>query len=217
MKPGRLPRSIKRRALLRSVAALPAMVTAQNVPQRETTPARDKGLPAGPTLVPPGINETPTTPVTPADQTSATRIRTFSESQFAALASLGEIIVPAWDGKPGASEADAAEFLDFLVGCCPQQRIELYRNGLDELNRRAEQQFGKAFAKITPEQADSLLAPLREKWSYGRAEKNDFEAFLIAAKGDLLRATFNSRPYIDAVSQERRPRNASDFFWYPIS
>ncbi|HLH01534.1 MAG TPA: gluconate 2-dehydrogenase subunit 3 family protein [Bryobacteraceae bacterium] len=208
---------MKRRTLLRSIAAIPSLAAGQTLPQRETTAARDKGLPAGPTLIPPGVNETPTIPVIPADETSDSRIRTFDGQQLAALARLGEVLVPAWDGKPGAAEAGAAEFLDFLVGSSPANRIELYKSGLDELNRRAQQQFGKPFAAISQADADSLLAPLREKWSYGRAAKNDFEAFLLAAKGDLLRATVNSRPYINAVSQERRPRNASNFFWYPIS
>jgi hypothetical protein len=208
---------MKRRTLLRAVAVLPTVAAAQSLPQQETTVTRDKGLPSGPALIPPGINETPTIPVTTADETSASPTRTFNQPQFAALVRLGEIIAPAWDNKPGATEAAAAEFLDFLVGCSPEARVELYKNGLDELNRRAGQQFGKAFAAIAPAQADSLLAPLRERWSYGRAAKNDFDAFLLAAKDDLLRATANSRPYIDAVSQERRPRNASNFFWYPIS
>jgi hypothetical protein len=208
---------MKRRTLLRSMAAIPSLAAGQALPQRETTAARDKGLPAGPTLIPPGVNETPTIPVIPADETSDSRIRTFDQEQFAALARLGEMLVPSWNGKPGAAEAGAAEFLDFLVGCSPASRVELYKSGLDELNRRAREQFGKSFAAVSQTDADSMLAPLREKWSYGRAARNDFDGFLLTAKGDLLRATVNSRPYIDAVSQERRPRNASNFFWYPIS
>jgi hypothetical protein len=207
---------MKRRALLRSVAALPALSAGLNAHQQENTAARDKGLPAGPPLVPPGINETPTTPVTPADQTSDIQVRTFNKEQFSALAKLGDVIVPAWNGKPGAAEAGAAEFLDFLVGCSPPARVALYKSGLDQLNGGAHEKFQRPFAELTPAEVSTLLAPLREPWSYGRAAKNDLGAFLIAAKGDLLRATMNSRQYIDAVSQERRPRNASNFFWFPI-
>ncbi len=209
---------MKRRSLLGSMIALPALVA-----QPPTTPAkqdisaaRDKGVPAGPPLIPPGLNETPLTPVTPADQTSGSVIRTLTADQMGTLAKLGELIVPAWEGRPGASEAGAAEFLDFLVGTSPQSRIDLYRNGLDTLNRRSQDKFGKPFTSTAPAEADVLLAPLREPWTYRRAGNDDLGAFLLAAKSDFLRATVNSRPYIDAVSQTRRARNASRFYWYPI-
>jgi hypothetical protein len=210
---------MKRRSLLRSIAALPAVAAAvpARAMQKELTAARDKGLPAGPTLVPPGISETPNTPVTPADDTAGTVIGTFNADQSTALSRLGELMAPAWDGKPGAAEAGAAEFLDFLVGCSPQSRISLYKNGLDTLNRHSQEEFGKAFALTTSSEADTLLAALREPWTYGSASKDDLRAFLLTAKEDLLRATVNSRPYIDAVSQTRRARNASRFYWYPIN
>jgi hypothetical protein len=208
---------MKRRSLLRTVAALPASALAQKAyAQQERTAARDKGLPAGPPLVPPGIEETPNTPVTPADQTSESRIRTFDAAQYAALTRLGDIIVPAWDGKPGARETNSAEFLDFLVGCSPPERIALYRSGLDRLDEMAQHRFAKRFAEITDEQAAELLVPLRQQWTYGKASGDQFSAFLFAAKSDLLRATVNSKGYIDAVSQTRRPRNASNFYWYAI-
>lgn len=206
---------MKRRSLLRSIVALPAALPASPA-QQNVTAARDKGLPAGPPLVPPGVNETPNTPVVPAGETSDNLVRTFSLEQMSALFKLGELIAPPWYGNPGASEAGAAGFLDFLVGRSPQSRIEMYKNGLDTLNRHSLEKFGKPFALVTAEEADTLLAPLREPWTYGGASKDSFRDFLLATKGDLLRATINSRPYIDAVSQKRRPRNASQFYWYPI-
>ncbi len=210
---------MNRRSLLRSIATLPAVAAAlpASPVQTDLTAARDKGLPAGPPLVPPGISETPNTPVTPADETARTVIRTFNADQMTALSKLGELMAPAWDGKPGAAEAGAAEFLDFLVGCSPESRISLYKSGLDTLNHLSREKFGKMFALTTSSEADTLLTPLREPWSYGSAGKADLHAFLLAAKEDLLRATVNSRPYIDAVSQVRRPRNASSFYWYPIN
>ena len=208
---------MKRRSLLRSITVLPvAAALPASLAQNELTAAREKGLPAGPPLVPPGINETPNTPVTPAGETADNLVRTFNRDQMATLTKLGEIIVPAWNGNPGASEAGAAEFLDFLVGCSPPSQVDLYKNGLDTLNGRSQKQFGKPFALISAHEADALLAPLREPWTYVDASGDRFKAFLLTVKGDLLRATVNSRPYIDAVSQRRRPRNASRFYWYPI-
>ncbi|MDQ2950144.1 MAG: gluconate 2-dehydrogenase subunit 3 family protein [Acidobacteriota bacterium] len=210
---------MKRRSLLRSIVTLPVVATTlpASLAQHDITAARDKGLPAGPPLVPPGINETPNTPVTPADETAGNLIKTFSPEQMSALSKLGELIAPSWNGNPGAGEAGAVEFLDFLVGCSPQSRIDLYKSGLNTLNQHSQEKFGKPFALTTSEQADTLLAPLREPWTYGNASNDHFGAFLLAAKGDILRATVNSKPYIDAESKKRRPRNASRFYWYPIN
>jgi len=210
---------MKRRSLLRSIVALPAAAAAlpAQSPQPEKTAGPEKELSAGPPMVLPGISETPNTPVVPADETSGNVRRTFTLEQIAALSKLGELIAPPWNGNPGAREAEAAEFLDFLIGCSPQPRIDLYKNGLDTLNHRSEAQFSKTFDLLTAQQAATLLAPLHQPWTYEDASKDDFHAFLVAAKSDLLRATVNSRPYIDALSQTRRPRNASAFYWYPIN
>jgi len=111
---------MKRRVVLRALAGIPAIaaVRGSSPPTKDLTAARDKGLPAGPALVPPGINETPNTPVVVPDEVAENVNNTFTPEQFAALTRLGEMMVPAWDGRPGASEAGAAAFLDFLMGSC---------------------------------------------------------------------------------------------------
>ena len=60
-----------------------------------------------------------------------------------------------------------------------------------------------------------ILSPLKQSWSF--EDKDPFRRFLLAAKADLLQATLNSRPYIDALSQTRRPAKCSRYYWYPIS
>ena len=56
-------------------------------------------------------------------------LRFFDAAQFAALRRLGQILVPARPNAPGAIEAEAAEFLDFLIGQSPADRQSLYRDG----------------------------------------------------------------------------------------
>ena len=115
---------MKRRSLLRAlVVSAPAVTFVPAAGNQGTTAARDKGLPAGPPLVPPGINETPNTPVVAPDQVADNVIGTFNPDQLAALSKLAEIIVPPWNGNPGAQEAGAANFLDFLIGCSSQSQI----------------------------------------------------------------------------------------------
>jgi gluconate 2-dehydrogenase subunit 3-like protein len=188
---------MKRRSLLQSIVAIPAVaaVAVPETPQQAVFNA-----------------ETPIVPVVPPVETSQSVRRTFTPDQFYALTQLGDLIVPAYNGLPGASDAGAVAFLDFYVGASPQPVQDTYRQGLDTLNRTSQSKFGQTFANLSLQQAATLLAPLQDPNS-----SDEMAPFLRTVKSDLLRATFNSRPYIDAVSQTRRPRNASKYFWYPIT
>src|SRR5580658_4539876 len=111
---------MKRRAVLRSLLAVPSAAMLPSV-----SPAQDvKAAPP----------ETPKTSTTEADAAADPVVRTFDKAQVAALRKLGEIMMPAAQDTPGALEAGAAEFLDFLIGVSPPDRATLYRSGLDRLN-----------------------------------------------------------------------------------
>jgi hypothetical protein len=159
--------------------------------------------------------ETPKTATTEADATADPAVKTFSSTQFAALRKLGEILMPAASPVPGATEAGAPEFLDFLIGVSPAPRVTLYKSGLDRLNTEAHQRYNKSFGEITSAQAEPILAPLRAPWSY-RGPSDSFAKFLLAAKEDLMTATANSREYITVVSQRRRSAGGVGQYWYHI-
>jgi hypothetical protein len=161
------------------------------------------------------VSETPNTLTTGADATADPVVRTFDPAQFSALRKLGEIIMPASKDTPGALEAGAAEFLDFLIGVSPAERVALYKSGLDRLNAEARQHHHKSFSEITVEQAEPILAPLHAAWSY-RGPEDSFAKFLLAAKSDLMEATVNSREYITTVAQRRRSAGGVGQYWYPI-
>jgi hypothetical protein len=145
--------------------------------------------------------------------------RFFSPPQLAALRRLGDLIMPAVGGTPGALEAGAPEFLDFLIGASPLPRRALYRSGLDALNTRAIAAFGKAFSALDNTQAATLLTPLRDPWTWGAQVTKDprdvFAAFLRTAKADILAATVNSREWIAVVSQRSRNANGIGTYWLP--
>src|SRR5207247_11181417 len=61
-------------------------------------------------------NETPTLAANAPDAVAAAVPRFFDAQGFSALRRLGEILVPPRQNAPGAMEAEAAEFLDFLIG-----------------------------------------------------------------------------------------------------
>src|SRR5687768_4299559 len=54
--------------------------------------------------------------ITDTDAVGQTAQRFFTPPQFAALRKLSDILMPPMRGNPGALDAGAAEFLDFLIG-----------------------------------------------------------------------------------------------------
>jgi hypothetical protein len=192
---------MKRRAVLRSLLAAPsAAMLPSEVFAQEARPAAP---------------ETPKTATTETDATADPVVKTFNSAQFSALRKLGEILMPAAQSTPGAVDAGAAEFLDFLIGVSPAPRVTLYKSGLDRLNADAHQRHGKPFAEITAAQAEPILAPLRAPWTY-RGPSDSFAKFLLAAKEDLMTATANSREYVTVVSQRRRSAGGVGQYWYRI-
>ncbi len=163
----------------------------------------------------PKVPDYPKLAVTEADEAAASRVKTFNPAQFAALRKLSELVMPSLPDTPGALEAGAAEFLDFLIGVSPADRVTLYKTGLDRLNADAQQHHKKPFAELTAQQADTILAPLHAPYSY-RPPTDVLAKFLLAAKSDILTATANSREYITVVSQRRRSAGGVGQYWYPI-
>ena len=141
--------------------------------------------------------------------------RYFSAPQMAALRRLGDLVVPAASNHPGAREAKAAEFLDFLLSQSPADRQSLYRAGLDRLQGESQRRFGAPFEKITAQQADTVLAPMHAAWTYA-APADPFALFLREAKEDLLEATVNSREYAEAQAAAGRRGTGIGTYWYPV-
>lgn len=141
-------------------------------------------------------------------------VRFFSPPQLAALRRLSDIILPAIGETPGALAAGAPEFLDFLIGESPLPRRAFYRSGLDALNARSIEKFGKAFAAVEPDQAETFLSPLHEGYRYD-PPADVFASFLRTVKADVLTATVNSREWIEVVSQRSRSAGGVGTYWLP--
>jgi hypothetical protein len=139
----------------------------------------------------------------------------FTASQFAALQKLGVILMPAANGGPGAVEARAPEFLDFLLSESPLDRQLLYRVGLDGLNAQSRRRFIKPFAELDAAQAEELLTPLRARWTY-QPPADPVARFLLAAKLDLRTATLNSLEWNAAAKPSVRRAVPVGLYWYPI-
>jgi hypothetical protein len=160
--------------------------------------------------------------LTAADAAAEPAPRFFNKEQFAALQRLSELLIPAMDGNPGAAEAEAAEFLDFLIGESPAERQRSYTAGLDALNLQSAMRFGKAFSATDDSQAHQLLAPLREPWT-PEPPADPLANFLRQAKEDVRMATVNSQPWSVANADSggrrrgRRGRGSgAGLYWYTI-
>src|SRR5688572_28407286 len=125
---------MRRRRLIQSMLAAPAAAV---------LPARIAAQESKP------IEETPPLSLSTADAVADGVVRFFNREEMAALRKLGEILMPARGETPGASEAEAAAFLDFLLSQSAADRQSLYRDGLARLDRDSRTRHGKLDRKST--------------------------------------------------------------------
>lgn len=196
---------MKRRRFFQAIAAAPAapaLLGQQPSPGR-SSPASLSG------------DSTPAIDSTVADAAADSVPRFFNAQQLPALRRLSDILMPSANGAPGALDAGAPEFLDFLIGQSPADRQQLYRAGLDALNAQAKKKYKRAFAEVDAAQADVLLAPLREAWT-PEAPADPLARFLREAKKDVRTATTNSREWSQMNSSGGRRFGGGGLYWYPL-
>lgn len=151
-----------------------------------------------------------------ADDAGATVTHFFDAQQLAALKRLSEVILPPLNNAPGAIDAGAPAFLDFLLSESPAERQHLYRSGLDHLNAQSRSRFKKPFSETDAAQAVELLAPLRAAWTYDEPA-DPLARFLRAAKQDIRTATMNSKEYSASASAGGGRRfGGAGLYWYPL-
>jgi hypothetical protein len=205
---------MKRRRLLKTLAAAPAApaLLAQQPPSQRPVPTDPTTPPAPLNRTPPPAAELPKLETAVVDEVGIIPQRYFNPTQFATLRKLSDVILPRIGELPGAVDTSAPEFLDFLLSQSPADRQTLYKTGLDLLNAAARKRFSKPFADLDAEQANALLSPLKEKWSYD-PPADPLARFLWTAKADIRTATLNSKEYIIANSTGRRGAGGVGQYW----
>ncbi len=188
---------MKRRDWLRSAITTPALAAAAASAQAPTAAAQTP---------PPTNPDTPKLALVSPDAVADGARKFFSNAEFETLETLARTLMPAFNGRPGAIEAGAPRFLDFLLSQSPAEHQQLYRTGLARL---AEQ----GFAKMSPAEAAKALSPLEQPWTYA-APADPLERFLRAAKDDILQATANSREW--AASSRSRNSGGTSYYYFPI-
>ena len=145
-----------------------------------------------------------------------TKTHFFSDVQMATLRRLCEVMVPPYKGYPGAVDAGAPEFLDFLLGGSPADRQTMYNEGLDRLNADTMKKFSVAFAKADAKQADEVIRPYLKGWINDHPPKEKHERFIALVHREIRTATINSPAWASAAeaSGERTP--GVGLYWAPI-
>jgi len=217
---------MQRRDFVKAMVAVPVAASAalgQQAPPPSGAAPPGTAPVAPPTVAPSaaerrGMSEFKAPPVASVvpDAIASPDTHFFSQSQLAALRRLSDLLMPPLNGNPGALQAQAAEFLDFLVGASPGDRQVLYRQGLDRLNTEAKKQFGNPFAELDGRQADKIVRPALLPWMTDHPPKEPFARFIAIAHQDIRTATMNSEAWHAAMvsSGERAP--GAGLFWRPI-
>lgn len=150
------------------------------------------------------------------DSVATADTKFFSREQMATLRQLCEVMVPPLKGYPGAMDAGAAEFLDFLISVSPPERQRMYQSGLDRLDREARQKFGVPFASVSGAQADALLKPWMKAWMTDHPPTEPYEAFINLAHADIRTATMNSQVWVEAAEAAGERAPGTGLYWYPV-
>jgi len=153
-----------------------------------------------------------------ASQAAEPVLKFFTATQYSTLRHAASLLQPAYNNLPGAIEAEAPEFLDFLLAVSPAPRQALYRGGLDHLSSQAKRLFKKEFAALSAAEADQILKPLIVPWTFD-PPANPHQHFLTDLRADLRTATTNSAPYaaVAATTSRRgRGRSSAGLYWLPI-
>ena len=151
-----------------------------------------------------GFSQEAALPLSAADAVAEGWTRFFTPAEMKTFRQLGVTLIPAYEGRPGALEAQAPEFLDFLLSRSGVEAQTLYRQGL---------------ARYA---ANPDLSPLNKPWTLGNAPggsahpeliQEPYERFLRAAKQAFYQATVNSREWAAAS----RGRGSSNLYWLPVA
>jgi hypothetical protein len=201
---------MRRRGFVKALAGIPA---APALLAQQAAPAQ---APAAPSVRPPSEELPVLTPSVP-DAAGEMTPKFFTAVQLSTLRKVSDLLMPAMNGTPGALDAKAAEFLDFLIGESPADRQRVYKDGLDALNAQSVQQFKKPFAELEAPHADVLLAALRKPWTF-EEPFDSVATFLRIAKQDVRTATVNSREYSATATTGGGGRRigGGGLYWYPL-
>jgi hypothetical protein len=193
---------MKRRTFFQAIAIAPA---ASALPAQQQGPRSAAG----------GAEEPKLETVTAAEAGEPV-LRFFTSAELASLRRLSALLMPPMNGSPGALECQTPEFLDFLLSQSDSGRQRVYREGINALIDASRRTYRKSFEELEIAQAEALLAPLRQPWTY-ETPAEPLARFLVTAKSDVHTATVNSREYAaGGAATGGRRIGGQGLYWLPL-
>jgi gluconate 2-dehydrogenase gamma chain len=99
----------------------------------------------------------------------------FTAPEYAMIERLTDIIIPT-DDTPGARDAGVSEFIDLMVSRDPNLQ-QGFRTGLSWLNSHSQNNSGKEFLSLDPDQQVTLLESLAYKKKFRPGEEHGRKFF----------------------------------------
>ena len=150
------------------------------------------------------------------DAVAQTEAHFFNEEQTKTLRRLCALLMPPMKGRPGALDAGAPEFLDFLIGVSPRDRKQMWLDGLDWLDAEAKRKTSASFADATDAQADAVIRPWLRAWISDHPPTEPNARFINLAHSDIRMATENSEAWSEAGRAQGHGTAGVDLYWYPV-
>ncbi len=101
-----------------------------------------------------------------------------TNEQIALLDEIGETIIPATQGAPGAKEAKVGKFMKAIVrDCYSPEEQEIFLKGLSEIDKVAEDKHGDNFLKLKDNEKHDLLISLEKESKESGDAKHYYNMF----------------------------------------
>jgi hypothetical protein len=95
----------------------------------------------------------------------------FSPDQQLLVTELADLIIPTTD-TPGAKAAGVGPFITMMIGeCYPEKAQKIFVDGLEDIEKRAKNQFSKNFLALTHDQQTAILKTIADETVKAKADE----------------------------------------------
>jgi hypothetical protein len=120
---------------------------------------------------------------------AAPQPRVLSGSQFAALETLVEAIIPADDRSPGARDARVADYIDLLLDEADTALRQQWIDGLAAVDAEAAARFGGSLATLSADRLNQLLSEISRN---EQQPQTTLERFFVLTKQATIAGYYTS-------------------------
>ena len=86
----------------------------------------------------------------------------FNDDDIRTIAAFAERLMPGAPGKPGATDANVANYIDLALAGAYADQQDIYRRGIAQLDAYCVKTYGKAFRSLTAVQQDETVLALEQ-------------------------------------------------------